>query len=127
MTDLAPQVAVFLREHLPRDRRVSRHTVASYAFSFQLLVGFAAERLGTRPCRMTVEQLTVPVILDFLNSLEQKRGNTARTRNLRLAAIKSFFRYLEFRAPVCLDLAQQIHAIPYKRFDQALVDYLDRE
>ena len=127
MTDLAPQVAVFLREHLPRDRRVSRHTVASYAFSFQLLVGFAAERLGTRPCRMTVEQLTVPVILDFLNSLEQKRGNTARTRNLRLAAIKSFFRYLEFRAPVCLDLAQQIHAIPYKRFDQALVDYLDRD
>ncbi len=127
MTNLAPQVAAFLREHLPRDRRVSRHTIASYAFALQLLIGFAAERLRIRPCRLAVEQLTVPLILDFLDVLERERENSARTRNLRLAAIKSFFRYIEFRVPECLDLALHVHAIPYKRFDRALIDYLERD
>ena len=127
MTDLAPQVAAFLREHLPRDRRASRHTIASYALTLQLLIGFAANRLTIRPCRLAIEQLTVPLILDFLESLERERGNTVRTRNLRLAAIKAFFRYIEFRVPECLDLALQVSAIPYKRFDRALVDYLDRD
>ena len=69
----------------------------------------------------------MPLILDFLDSLEQVRGNAIRTRNLRLVAFKSFFRYLEHRAPACLDLARQVHAIPSKRFDEALVDYLDRD
>ena len=127
MTALAPHISAFLGQHLPRDRRASRHTIESYAVSFQLLVCFAADRLGVRPCQIEIEQLDVPLILDFLDSLEQVRGNAIRTRNLRLVAFKSFFRYLEHRAPACLDLARQVHAIPSKRFDEALVDYLDRD
>ena len=127
MTELAPYISAFLRDHLPRDRCASRHTIESYATSFQLLVCFAAERLEVRPCRIGIEQLTAPLILDFLNDLEDRRGNSVGTRNVRLAAVKSFFRYLEYRAPSCLDLARQIHAIPSKRGDVALVDYLDRD
>ena len=91
MTELASHLGVFLREHLPRDRNASRHTVQSYADSFQLLVCFAAERLGVRPCRIEVEQLIAPLILDFLDTLERERNNTIGTRNVRLAAFKSFF------------------------------------
>ena len=127
MTNLAPYITSFLQEHLPRDRNVSRHTIASYSFTFELLAEFAATRLGLWPSEMAIEQITVELVLDFLDSLEKERENTVRTRNLRLAAIKSFFRYLEFKAPACLHLAQQVHAIPIKRFDQALVDYLERD
>ena len=90
MTELASHLGVFLREHLPRDRNASHHTVQSYADSFQLLVCFAAERLGVRPCRIEIEQLTAPLILDFLDNLERERKNTVGTRNVRLAAFKSF-------------------------------------
>lgn len=127
MTDLAPRVGAFLREHLPQERRLSRKTIASYASSLQLLIAFASARSGIRPCLLAIEHLTAQIILDFLDSLERERGNTARTRNLRLAAIKTFFRYLEFCVPEHLDRAQQVQAIPYKRFDRALVDYLERD
>ena len=127
MTELALHISAFLRDYLPRDRRASRHTVESYVTSFQLLVCFAADRLGIRPCRLEIEQLTAPLILDFLNDLEHERGNSIGTRNVRLAAFKSFFRYLEHRVPSCLDLARQMHAIPSKRGDEPLVDYLDRD
>ena len=126
MTALAPHIGSFLQEYLPRDRRASRHTTDTYAYSFQLLVQYAAERLQTRPCLIEIEDLTAQLILDFLDHLEQERGNTVRTRNVRLAAFKSFFRYLEYRAPGCLDLARQVHAIPAKRFEKPLIDYLDR-
>lgn len=124
MTDLAPHISSFLLEYLPRDRRASRHTTESYAYSFQMLVCFAADRLGIRPCQIEIEQLTAQLILDFLDYLEENRNNTIRTRNARMVAIKSFFRYLEYRAPACLELAKQVQAIPKKRFDEALVDYL---
>ena len=127
MTDLAPYISMFLQKHLPRDRNVSRHTIASYAYTFELLLDFAADRLGIWPSEMAIEQITVELVLDFLDRLENERQNTVRTRNLRLAAIKSFFRYLELKAPACLHLAQQVHAIPIKRFDQAVVDYLERD
>lgn len=127
MTDLAIHMTKYLREHLPRDLRASGHTVDSYTFAYEQLIRFAAERHGTEPCQMKIEQLTVEVILDFLDSLEKERGNSIRTRNIRLAAVKSFFRYLEYRAPACLALAQQVSAIPSKRFDKKLVDYLNGE
>ena len=127
MTNLAPNLSKFLNEHLLRDQRVSPHTIASYSLTFEYFVTFAAKRLKIRPIRMSVEQLTVPLILDFLDELEKGRDNSIRTRNLRLVAIKSFFRYLEFRAPACLELAQQVHAIPAKRFDKTLVKSLDLE
>jgi site-specific recombinase XerC len=80
MTALAPPLAIFLREHLPRDRRASPHTCEAYAYSFQLLVTFAARRLRTKPSQLEVEQLDVPMILAFLEHIEQDRGNKARSR-----------------------------------------------
>lgn len=126
MTALAPHLSTYLLEHLPRDRGASRHTIDSYAYSFQLLICFAAKRLRVRPCEIQVEQLGAELILDFLEHIESDRGNTPRTRNARLAAIRSFFRFLEYRAPACLDFAMQVRAIPSKRIEQPLVDYLTR-
>ena len=127
MTDMTPHVSSFLREHMPKQRNASRHTITSQADSLMLLVCYIAGRLKIRPCVITVEQLTVDLIFDFLEHLEKDRGNSVGTRNVRLAAIKSFFRYLEYRLPSCLDLARQVHAIPMKKHDQLVVQYLDRE
>lgn len=126
MTALAPHLAGFLREHLPRDQRASPHTCDAYAYSFQLLVTFAAQRLRSRPSRLDVEDLDVPLILAFLEHIERDRGNTARSRNARLAAIRSFFRFLEYRVPACLDQALRVRAIPMKKTDEALVASLTR-
>ncbi len=127
MTDFVPHIQAFLCEHLPRDRGASRHTIDSYAASFQLLACFASERLAIRPCQIQIEHLSAQLILDFLDSLERERGNAIGTRNARLAAFKSFFRYLEHRLPACLELARQVHAIPSKRGDEPVVDYLSRD
>lgn len=127
MTALAPYLSSFLREHLPRERRASPHTCEAYAQTFQLLVCFAADRLKVRPSQLDIERLDAPLILSFLEHLERKRGNSARTRNARLAAINAFFRFLEYRLPSCLDQASRIHAIPMKKTDQALVSYLTRD
>jgi integrase/recombinase XerD len=126
MTDLAPHLSVYLLEHLPRNRGASRHTINSYAYSFQLLIGYAAKRLAVRPSEIQIEKLDAELILDFLDHIEADRANTPRTRNARLAAFKSFFRFLEHRAPACLDVALRVHAIPSKRFEQQLIDYLTR-
>lgn len=126
MTALAPHLSSFLREHLPKERRASQHTCEAYAYSFQLLVCFAANRLKIKPANIEIEQLDAPLVLDFLEYLERARGNAVRTRNARLAAINAFFRYLEYRVPSCLDQARRIHAIPMKKTDQALVGYLMR-
>jgi len=77
MTALAPNLGTFLREHLPRDQRASPHTCDAYAYSFQLLVAFAARRLRTRPSRLAIEQIDVPLILAFLEHIERDRGNDA--------------------------------------------------
>src|SRR5215469_13949240 len=127
MTAVAPHLTAFLREHLPKERRASPHTCEAYADSFRILLGFAAHRLGIRPCRLEVEQLDAPLILAFLEHIEADRGNSARTRNARLAAVNAFFRFLEYRLPACLDQARRIHAIPMKKTDEALVGYLTRE
>jgi site-specific recombinase XerD len=106
-------------------RRHLRSIVAPACF--QLLLGFAASRLKIKPSRIKIERLDAPLILAFLEHLEKKRGNSVRTRNARLAAINSFFRFLEYRVPSCLDQARRIHAIPMKKTDQALVGYLARD
>lgn len=126
MTALAPHLSTYLLEYLPRVRGASRHTIDSYAYSFQLLVCFAAKRLRVRPADIQIEQLDAELILDFLDHIETDRANTPRTRNARLAAIRSFFRFLEYRAPACLGVAMQVQAIPGKRVEQPLVDYLTR-
>ena len=126
MTDLAPHLTAFLQEYLPNERRFSRHTVQGYTDCFRLLVLYAADEIKARPCVLKIEHFTVALLVAFLESLEKDRNNSVGTRNIRLAAIKSFFRYLEYRVPSCLDLALQVHAIPQKRADKPLIDWLDR-
>jgi len=127
MSSLAKHLSAFLREHLPRERKASPHTCETYAYSYQLLASFAAQRLKVRPSQIEIEYLDAPLVLAFLEYVEQKRGNTARTRNVRLAAIKTFFRYLEHRHVAYLDQSRQIHAIPMKKVDEGLIDYLTRD
>jgi integrase/recombinase XerD len=126
VTPLAPHLAAFLREHLPRDRACSPHTIESYAYAFQLLVCFAADRHGICPSDLTLEQLDAPLVLAFLEHLEVVRGNLAATRNVRLAAIKSFAHFLEYRLPSALDQMRRLLAIPAKKTDETLVPFLDR-
>ena len=125
MTDLAPHLIAFLNQYLPFERGFSHHTVQSYTVCFRLLVPYAANRVRVRPCLLKIEHLTAPLLATFLEALEKDRENTVGTRNIRLAAIKSFFRYLEYRVPSCLDLALQVSAIPQKRADKPLIDWLD--
>lgn len=124
MTLLAPHLTAFLRERLPRERRASPHTCDAYAYAFQLLLAFAAKQLRTQPSALMVEQLDVPLTLAFLDDLESGRHNSARTRNARLAAIKSFVRFIEYRVPSCLQQVHSLLAIPSKKTDERLVAYL---
>ena len=127
MTALAPYLSAFLREHLPRERNASPHTVATYAHCFALLVQFAARQFGCQPSDLKIEDLNPDLVLRFLDEIETGRGNSARTRNARLIAIRTFFRYVEYQVPACLDQALRIRALPKKRTDAALIDYLTRD
>lgn len=127
MTPLGPQLTVFLREYLPSQREMSVQTSDTYAYAFQLLVCFAAERLKTTPSALSIEQLDPILVLAFLEHLEKERGNCARTRNSRLAAIKTFFRFLEYRVPTCLEQARRIRVIPVKKTDEVIIGYLNRQ
>jgi integrase/recombinase XerD len=99
MTPIAPLIEAFLRDTLANQRGASRHTQASYASSFQLLFEFTAKKLKIRPSALTLEQLDASLVSAFLEHLEEVRKNAAVTRNVRLAAIKSFYRFLEYRQP----------------------------
>jgi integrase/recombinase XerD len=124
MTPLAPHLSAFLRDRLPRERGASPHTCDAYAYAFQLLLTFAAKRLKTQPSALALEQLDVPLVLAFLDDLESVRGNSARTRNARLAAIRSFARFVEYRVPSCLQQVHALLAIPMKRSAEKIVSYL---
>jgi integrase/recombinase XerD len=127
MTPLGPHLTVFLREYIPGLREMSVQTSETYSYAFQLLVCFAAARLKTTPSALSIEQLDANLVLAFLEHLEKERGNCARTRNSRLAAIKTFFRFLEYRLPTCLEQARRIRAIPVKKTDEVIVGYLNRD
>src|SRR5215471_9856535 len=83
MTALAPHLTTFLREHLPHERKASPNTCAAYAYSFQLLLCFAAARLKVKPSLLEIEQFDAPLILTFLKHIESERRNSPRTRNAR--------------------------------------------
>jgi site-specific recombinase XerD len=117
----------FFTDRLFRQRRASPHTIASYRDSFRLLLRFANQRLGKAPSTLTLDDLTVPFIGDFLDSLETGRKNSARTRNIRLAAIHSFFRYVALEEPTQALLCQRILAIPAKRHQRRPIEFLHRE
>ena len=117
----------FFTDRLFRQRRASPHTIAAYRDSFRLLLRFANERLGKAPSDLALDDLTVPFIGDFLDSLETGRKNSARTRNIRLAAIHSFFRYVALEEPAQAMLCQRILAIPAKRHQRRPIEFLHRE
>ena len=117
----------FFTDRLFRQRRASPHTIASYRDSFRLILRFANQRLGKAPSNLTLDDFTVPFIGDFLDSLETGRKNSARTRNIRLAAIHSFFRYVALEEPTQALLCQRILAIPAKRHQRRPIEFLHRE
>jgi integrase/recombinase XerD len=127
MTPLAPHITAFLRERLPVDHRASEHTCDTYAHAFRLLFQYAAARLNTTPSRLYLEQIDAHMVLAFLQYIETERKNGPVTRNARLAAIKSFMRYIEYQVPSALEQVRQILAIPLKKTDTKLVAYLTLE
>jgi len=126
MTNLAKFLSAFLRDYLPNERQASTNTCDTYAYTFQLLVNFAAMRLKSTPSKLTIEHLTVDLVVEFLGYLEGKRKNSVRTRNARAAAIKTFFRFLEYRSVVFVDQSRRIQAIPTKKTDERLIAHLSQ-
>jgi site-specific recombinase XerD len=122
----APLLEGFFTQRLMRQRRASAHTIASYRDTFRLLLRFVQQRLSKVPSALMLDDIDAPLIVAFLDDLEAKRGITARTRNLRLTAIHSFFRYVAFEAPAHAAQTQRVLAIPAKRFTRALVPFLSR-
>lgn len=127
MTAIAPHITEFLRVRLPLERNASPHTSATYSYAFQLLFEFASRRRKVRPSALTLEHLDADLVLAFLRDLETTRGNSISTRNARLAAIKSFFRFVELRVPSTLEQVRRILAIPTKKSATGLVGYLTKE
>lgn len=124
MSSFSPLLQSFFVERLARQRRVSPQTIASYRDCFKLLVGFVVDRTGTPPDRLGLEQLDAVVILAFLDHLEHERGNSVRTRNPRLAAVHSLYRYAALRHPEHAGLIQRVLAIPQKRFEKKTICFL---
>ena len=116
----------FFTDRLMRQQKASPNTIASHRDTFRLLLGFAQERLKKAPSELTIEDLDAPFVGSFLEYLEKERGNTARSRNVRLAAIHSFFKYVTLEEPSCSALAQRILAMPNKRFKRRPIEFLTR-
>lgn len=127
MTAIAPLITGFMRDYMVAQRGYSPHTCETYAHCFRLLLAFASKRAGTRPSQLHVEQLSATLIEDFLVHIERERRNGAVTRNVRLAAIKAFMRYVEYRVPSLLEQVSQIRAIPTKRHEHKLIQHLNME
>lgn len=123
----SPLCQSFFAKRLIAQRRASPHTVAAYAQTFRLLVRYAHQRLGTPPSKLALIQLDAPFLADFLDQLEGQRTNAARSRNARLAALRSFYHYAALEVPEHSALIQRVLAIPYKRVSRPLVGYLTRE
>jgi integrase/recombinase XerD len=124
MTPIAPHITAFLQQRLPIERRASDHTCESYAYAFKLLFEYASGRLKVRPSQLHLEQLDAPLIINFLGHLETARGNGPNSRNIRLAAVKSFMHFMEYRVPTALEQIRRIQAIPTKKADARLVRHL---
>ena len=124
MTAIAATMQAFFTERLAAQRRASPDTIAAYRDALRMLIGFAAERTGTLPCRLDVADLDAPMIAAFLDHLEHERGNSIRTRNARLAAIHSLFAYAALRHPEHAADIERVLAIPPKKADQAIITFL---
>jgi len=122
--NLASLLQAFFTDRLMAQRQASPHTIASYRDTFCLLLRFIQQRLGKAPSSLSLPDLDAPLIGAFLQHLEQARGNRARSRNVRLAAIHAFFRYVALHVPDQSALVQQVLAIPPKRFDRTAIEFL---
>jgi site-specific recombinase XerD len=122
----APLLERFFLRRLMQQRQVSPHTISSYRDTFCHLLTFINQRLHKTPSQLCFEDITAPLIGKFLDHIEKHDGVSARTRNLRLTAIHSFFRYAAFEVPVHSEQIQRVLAIPSKRFTHTLVEFLTR-
>lgn len=126
MTAVAPTLEAFFTDRLINQKRASRHTIAAYRDAFRLLLAFAQDTTGKAPSQLEFEALDAPTIGAFLHHLEHVRHNSAQSRNARLAAIHSLFRFAALRHPEHAALIARVLAIPPKRFDRTVVSFLDR-
>jgi len=127
MTPLAPLVTAFFRKNLAADKGVSKNTLTSYSYTFKFLCRYVSGRLGKTPSELSLEDLDAGMIRDFLEHRERDCSNTPRTRNLRLTAIRSFMRYVEYEVPSALEQIRRVRAISNKRTQERLVNHLTRE
>lgn len=125
--DLPALVQRFFTDRLQTQLGASPHTIASYRDTFRLLLVFAAERLARQPSKLRLEDLDAPLLVAFLDHLEGERGCVPRTRNARLAAVRSFFRFLAYAEPTRSLQCQQVLAIPNKRHERSMVEFLSEE
>jgi integrase/recombinase XerD len=124
---LARTVRSFFSEYLTEQRGVSRHTVLSYRDTLILLLRFVAASKHRNPATLDLEAISPEIVLAFLNYLEQERHNKTSSRNVRLAAIHAFFRYVATHAPERMEQAQRILGIPFKRTRTGTIDYLEED
>lgn len=125
-TSFTTLLELFFTKRLVAERRASSHTIASYRDTFRLLLQYAQKKLGKAPSRLLLEDLNAPFVSAFLDDAESNRANSIRSRNLRLTAIRSFFRYAALEAPQHAGLIQRVLAIPNKRQNRTLVSFLTR-
>ena len=126
VSDFSQLCESFFSKRLIAQRKASPHTISAYAQTFRLLVAYAQKRLGTPPSQLSLAQLDAPFLAGFLDELESKRSNSARSRNARLASLRAFYRYAALEVPQHAGLIQRVLAIPYKRVTRRLVSYLTR-
>lgn len=124
---LGAVVRDYFTDHLPRVRGMSPHTIQSYRDSLALLLRFLSRRSKRPVAELDLKDLDPPGILAFLSHLERERKNGAATRNVRLSAIHALFHFVASRNPECLDLAQRVRGIPFKRAPERAIDYLEWE
>ncbi|MBW9116413.1 site-specific integrase [Rhizobium cauense] len=126
-TNFPALIQRFFTDRLCTQMEASPHTIAGYRDTFRLLIRYASSRRGKPPTKLTIEDLDADLVADFLSHVETARGNTARTRNTRLAAIRSFFRYVAMTDPTWLLHYQRILSMPSKRYVKGSVTFLDAE
>lgn len=123
---IAPHLQAFFAEYLSQQRRLSPQTIMSFRDTFRLLLTFLRDQTGVEPSALRLADVDAPVVLSFLTYLEQERSNSVRSRNIRLSALRSFFRLVALRAPDSIGVVTRVLAIPMKRQDRKLIGYLTR-
>jgi len=127
ITMLAPVLTRFFTQRLMNQRHASPHTISSYRDTFRLLLKFARERLNKAPSQLAWDDIDAPLISAFLDDLQKRRKITARSRNLRLTAIRSLFRYAAYELPAQSAQIQRVLAIPNKRYVRKQIHFLSQQ